>query len=112
MVNDEIASAIPPPFEETSSGDPDARVVRYWLLRSLEVEEDDRFIVMQLLPDEEVLGLVSFHMHRADHGSLGIEKLLVRSEHRRQGVARRLMATLEEEAKRRDYRFLVCCLSL
>lgn len=110
IVNDELDSNIPPPFKETSEGDPDARVVRYWLQRSREVEEDARFIVMQLLPDdEEVLGFVSFHMNRGDGAYHGIEKLLVKFEHRRQGIARRLMAALEEEAKRRDYRFLVCC---
>ncbi|GAB7341212.1 hypothetical protein MBLNU457_7499t1 [Dothideomycetes sp. NU457] len=57
MVNNEIVPTFSPPFEESSDGDPDARVVRYWLLRSREVEEDTRFVVMQLSPDEEVLGV-------------------------------------------------------
>ena len=77
-------------------------IVKYWEARSTQVTAGTREIIMQFADDseEELIGYVSLDTPVTQTGAFrgAVEKLLVSPKHRYKGIARRLMAKLEDVA--------------
>jgi GNAT superfamily N-acetyltransferase len=91
-----------------------ARIQSWWEERTKEVANGNRQIIIQIAPnpstrEEEVAGYVMLGMPFAQTGQFrGIgEKLLVAPEHRNKGMAKKLMAKLEEVARKEGRLLLV-----
>lgn len=96
----------------------DTRMRRWWEDRFKEVVDGQRIIVMQMAPnatdgEPELAGYVALQMPTTETGPFRgpVEKLLVSPAHRNKGVARRVMAKLEEVAKEKKGTLLVSLLT-
>ncbi|KAK5137146.1 hypothetical protein LTR08_000651 [Meristemomyces frigidus] len=79
------------------------KLLNYWLNRSAQVESGSRDIILQFTDasETELAGVVSLDMPESESDPFRglVEKLLVSPRFRKQGVARRVMAKLEEVAR-------------
>ncbi|TKA77527.1 hypothetical protein B0A55_02273 [Friedmanniomyces simplex] len=92
------------------------KILDHWAGLSEEVERGVRVTVLQFTPaaetegsESELMGFVSLSMPVSESGPFraGVEKLLVSPQHRRKGVARRVMGKLEEVAREKGRVLLV-----
>jgi ribosomal protein S18 acetylase RimI-like enzyme len=89
-------------------------MTKYWERKAQDVTDGSRFIVIQMAQnatteEEEVAGVVMLDMPGSETGPFRgeIGKLLVSPEHRERGIARRLMAKLEDVAVEKGKTMLV-----
>jgi GNAT superfamily N-acetyltransferase len=87
------------------------KLEEYWKSRVAQVQDGSRDIILQFADDneDELMGYVSLWMPPSETGPFRseVEKLMVSPKHRYKGVARRVMAKLEEVAKKKDRGLLV-----
>ncbi|KAK3650035.1 hypothetical protein LTR56_006622 [Elasticomyces elasticus] len=86
---------------DVSTGEMDIpKILKHWQSLSTEVERGSRVIILQFIDEaeSELMGFVSLSMPFSETGPFrgGVEKLLVSPQHRKNGVARRVMGKLEE----------------
>jgi len=94
-----------------------AKVLHFWQGYAADVAEGLRDIIMILLPaqselseaEAEVVAVVVLHKPMAETGPFRAEvlKLFVSPEHRKKGLAKRLMVKLEEVARREERTLLM-----
>ena len=99
----------------------DSKMTAWWQQQADQVAAEKRLIVVQFCAfeqtgEKELAGVVMLDMPASETGPFRgtVEKLLVSPRHRRKGIARQLMARLEEEAKKVGRTVLVrghyCCM--
>ena len=92
----------------------DTRLVNWWEDRLKEAADGRRKIIIQMAPNTatgkpELAGYVMLLMPVTETGPFRgiVEKLLVSPEHRRKGIAKRVMMRLEEVAREENRTLLV-----
>jgi ribosomal protein S18 acetylase RimI-like enzyme len=111
-----IACIASPPYTMATFLPPlsSSRIEKWWTDRIAETASGDRKIIIQIATnpstgDEELAGYVMLGMPSSETGPFRgtVEKLLVSPEHRRKGIARRLMESLETVARKEGRTLLV-----
>ncbi|THY24739.1 acyl-CoA N-acyltransferase [Aureobasidium pullulans] len=88
-----------PPFHHKDPSTPDERVLKYWQNNAAKAADEQKVIFMQMV-GEKLAGYVALGSQACETGPFrgSVEKLLVSPRYRRMGIAKRLMAKLEEVA--------------
>lgn len=91
------------------------RILEYWKAIAKDAANDKTAIILQFAEssDKEVIGYVCLMMPVTETGPFRgeVNKLMVSPDHRRKGVARRVMEKLENVARERKRWLLVCLAS-
>jgi ribosomal protein S18 acetylase RimI-like enzyme len=90
-------------------------MLSYWTDIAKDVANDKQAVILQFADstEQEVIGYVCLLMPVTETGPFRGEvlKLMVSPDHRRKGVARRVMQKLEDVARGRERWLLVCIVS-